>query len=278
MTGKYIINKVLSNNVVISEKEDKLYVLLGKGIGFGRKKGDIIDDEKLIEKKFAAIEGEDREDYRRILKDIDKDIIAVSEEIIALAINRFGERLNSHIHVALADHLNFSINRLKEGIDIVNPFLFEIKAMYPDEYSIAQSAVELINKRLNIKLPESEIGFIALHIHSARVNQRVTDSLKYTELVKEVIDFIQKETGVSLNQKSFDYARLISHLKYSLYRIESGKTLKNILLSSVKRRLRDEYKLATKVCCYISEKLHKEVSEDEIGYIALHLNRLKNNA
>jgi transcriptional antiterminator len=275
MENQYVIEKTLSNNVVLAEKDNKLYVLIGKGIGFGKKKGDTVSNEQNIEQVYVHIEESQREDYNRILKDVDREIVAVCEEVIGFAVKTLGEELNSHIHIGLTDHINFAIARLKDGIKIENPFLFEIKVMYPKEYSIAEVAINLIENRLNIRLPESEIGFIALHIHSARVNQSVGESLKYTSIVKEAVDFIQQEIGVTISEKSFDYTRLISHLKYSLYRIDNEKSLKNVLLLSIKRQLKKEYKIAKKVCDFISQKLGKEVPEDEVGYIAVHLNRLK---
>lgn len=277
MVPEYKIVKALNNNVVISEKEGKVYVLIGKGIGFGRKPGDIINDDKNIEQKFAAIKDEDRENYTRLLQDVDNNVIAVSEEIIALATRELGEELNAHIHVGLTDHINFAIVRLKDGMDIVNPFLFEIQTMYPKEYVLGQKAVELIKKRLGYSLPESEVGFITLHIHSARVNQSVGQSLKYTILVKETVDFIQKEIGVTVEESSMDYVRLMSHLKYSLYRIDKDKPLSNVLLPSVKKQLKDDFKTAKKVCNFMADKLGKRISEDEVGYIAVHLNRLRNS-
>lgn len=277
MSVGYKIVKALNNNVVISEKDGKVYVLMGKGLGFGRKQGDIITDNKAIEQKFAAIKEEDRENYTRLLQDVDNNVIAVSEEIIATASRRLNEELNSHIHIGLTDHINFAIVRLKDGMDIVNPFLFEIQTLYPKEYALGQTAVELIKKRLGYSLPESEIGFIALHIHSARVNQSVGQSLKYTMLVKETVDFIQEETGVTVEENSMDYARLMSHLKYSLYRIDKGKPLSNVLLPSVKKQLKEDFKTAKMVCNFMGDKLGKSISEDEVGYIAVHLNRLKNS-
>lgn len=278
MASSYKIVKALNNNVVISEKEGKVYVLMGKGIGFGKKQGDTINDDKSIEQKFAAIKEEDKENYRRLLQDVDNDVIAVCEEIIALASRKLDEELNSHIHIGLTDHINFAIIRLKDGMDIVNPFLFEIQTMYPKEYAIGQMAVELIKKRLGYALPESEIGFITLHIHSARVNQSVGQSLKNTILVKETVDFIQKEIGVTALENSLDYARLMSHLKYSIYRIDRGKTLSNVLLPSVKKQLKDDFKIAKKVCNFMAEKLGKCIPEDEVGYIAIHLNRLRSSS
>jgi len=129
--------------------------------------------------------------------------------------------------------------------------------------------------KLNVTLPESEIGFITLHIYSARVNEEVSQSLKYTRIVKEVMEYIQEILGIKTNEKSMEYARLVSHLRYALDRIENDKVLKNVMLDSVKTTLSEEFEISKKVCKFISEKLSKEVCEDEIGYISLHIHRLK---
>lgn len=277
MNKKFTILKVLSNNVVISQLDNDLYVLTGKGIGFGRKKGDIVVDDGIIEQKFIAIREDEKENYKKVLQNVSSDVVAVTEEIITLAEKRLGEELDFHVHIGLADHIDFSIKRIKEGIDIVNPFIYEIQTMYPVEFSIAEDAIDLINKMLKVKLPDSEAGFITLHIYSARVNQQVTDSLKYTRIVKEIVDFIQGKLNITIKEKSLEYARLMSHLRYALDRIDNGKVIKNVLLPAVKRQFKEEYKLSKEICKLISEKLEKPVPDDEVGYIAVHLGRLRSN-
>lgn len=272
----YIVTKVLSNNVVISQKGDEIFVLTGKGIGFGKKKGDPITEKDVIEQTFIQIKGEQKENYDRILNTVDAKVIAVCEEIIKMAAERLEKELNPHIHIGLTDHINFAIKRMEEGINIINPFEMETKTMYPREYAIAEEAVALIKERLGVKLPESEKGFIALHIYSAEVNQSVGETLKYTQIVKEIVDFIQKEIDITIDEKSLEYIRLISHLRHALYRIDHNKPIKNVLLSSIKRQLKEEYKLSKKVCEIISNKLEKDVPEDEIGYVAIHISRIKN--
>ncbi len=272
---RFLVSKVLNNNVIISELNDRSYVLIGKGIGFGRKKGDAIQNDAAIEQMFEAVSDGD-ENYTNLLNTVDKEIVAVCEEIIGLAVKEIGSGLNPHIQIGLIDHINFAIHRLKTEMEIENPFLFEIQTMYAKEYAIAQRAVDMVNERLSLQLPESEVGFIALHIHSASINQPVGQSLQEAMFVKEIVDYIQNEINVSISQNSLDYIRLISHLKYSLNRIKNGKALNNVLLATVKRKLKEEYKIARKICSYISEKLNKKVPEDEVGYIAIHINRLRN--
>ena len=230
----YKVLKSLSNNVVVSEKDNNIYVLFGKGIGFGKKPGELITKGSNIEQKFIKIDDSEKANYVEILKNVEGEILAVSEEIISLAEDILEEKLTSHIHVGLGDHISFAMKRMELGIDIVNPFLNEIQTLYPNEYSIAEKGTKLIKEKLNVAFPESEIGFITLHIHSARVNQEVSQSLKYTRIVKEVMEYIQEILGIKINQKSMEYARLVSHLRYALDRIENDKVLKNVMLESVK--------------------------------------------
>ena len=271
----YKVLKSLSNNVVVSEKDNNIYVLFGKGIGFGKKPGELITKGSTIEQKFIKIDDSEKANYVEILKNVEGEILAVSEEIISLAEDILEEKLTSHIHVGLGDHISFAMKRMELGIDIVNPFLNEIQTLYPNEYSIAEKGTKLIKEKLNVAFPESEIGFITLHIHSARVNQEVSQSLKYTRIVKEVMEYIQDILGIKINQKSMEYARLVSHLRYALDRIENDKVLKNVILESVKTAMSEEFEISKNVCEFISEKLSKEVCEDEASYITMHINRLK---
>jgi len=270
----YKVLKSLSSNVVVSEKDNNVYVLFGKGIGFGKKPGEHITKGSNIEQKFIKIDDSEKANYVQILNNVEGQILAVTEEIISLAEDILKEKLISRIHVGLADHISFAIKRLELEIDIVNPFLNEIQTLYPKEYSIAEKGSKLIKEKLMVTLPESEIGFITLHIHSARVNREVSQSLKYTRIIKEVMDYIQEILGIKTNQKSMEYARLVSHLRYALDRIDNDKVLKNVMLESVKTAMSEEFEISKKVCKFISEKLSKEVCEDEIGYISMHIYRL----
>ena len=271
----YKVLKSLSNNVVVSEKNNNVYVLFGKGIGFGKKTGEFIAKDSNIDQKFIKIDGSEKDNYVNIMNNIEGEILAVSEEIISLAEDILGEKLNSHIHIGLSDHISFAIKRVDVGIDIVNPFLNEIQTLYPDEYMIAEKGTMLIKEKFNISLPVSEIGFITLHIRSARVNEEVAQSLKYTRIIKEVIDYVQEILGTKKNQKLVEYARLVSHLRYALDRIKNDKIPKNVMLESIKTSMSEEFEISKKVCEFISQKLSKEVCEDEVGYISMHIYRLK---
>lgn len=279
MEGKrtFHLSKVLNNNVILvldQESKEEL-VLVGKGLGFGKKeKKDITLRKEDIEKSFVAFDESTKEDYYRLMNELNSKVIGVSEEIIAMAEKEFG-LLNSHIHIALTDHIGFTIERLKMGLGINNPFLYEIKVLYPDEYRIGEKAADMIKDRLGVPISETEIGFIALHIHSARENKEVSETVKDFRFLKELISIIEKESGIIINNNTLDYNRLINHLRLSINRLEEEKYINNPLLDTIKEQFIESYNIAKKVGEHIERNKKVIVREDELGYMAIHIERIK---
>src|SRR5699024_2558476 len=117
---KFTVSKALNNNVilVVDKKTNEELVLVGKGIGFGKKENkEIVLEEEEIEKSFVAFDESTKKDYYRLMNQLNSKVIGVSEEIIAMAESKFGT-LNSHIHIALTDHIGFTMDRLKMGLEI----------------------------------------------------------------------------------------------------------------------------------------------------------------
>lgn len=246
---EYLITKTLNNNVIlaIDNKSKEEVVLVGKGIGFGKKDGNIVKlGEKDIEKSFLSFDEKTKNKYDQLVKEVNRKVIGVSEEIIAIAEMEFG-MLNSNIHVALADHIGFAIDRIKMGLDISNPFIYEIQALYPNEYQVARKAQELIKDRLGIVISESEIGFIALHIHSARESKQVIDTIKDTKFLKTLVNIIEEELSTKLDNSGLVYSRLINHLRASISRMEKKKYIENPLLDTIKEKFSDSFDIAKKL-------------------------------
>jgi transcriptional antiterminator len=269
----YTIKKVLNNNVVVAEKKGTEYVLVGKAIGFNVGKGTKLSEDKIENRFVKELKPED-ENFDRILKDIDSEIVGISEEIIFLSEKKLDVKLSEAIHVSLPDHINFSIRRIEKGITIENPFLIELKAMYPIEYSLAEKALNMVNDRLQLELPEDEVGFICMHINAAVRQQAVSTSLAYTKKIGLIMGLISSLLKKEFDRNSLEYIRTVTHLNFMIERIMNNKTIKNNLLDNIKKDLYNEYAIAIKVAIKIENLLSIKVPEDEIGYIALHLNRL----
>lgn len=277
--AQYEIIKVLNNNVILAfdmNKNQEL-IIVGKGVGFGHRKNDILKlSNNEIEKLFITYDKKMKNQYYQLINFLDEDVMAVSEELIAMGEKSLGP-LNPHIHIALTDHIGFSIERIKQGIDVNNPFLNEIKLLYPEEYRISVEASKIINKTLNVDIPESEIGFIALHFHSARQNKKVGETVKYTSLIKRLIEIVEKELNVQFDSTDLSYIRLVSHFRFVIDRLEKGKSEENPILNRIKTEYKSSFEIAKKVGKCIEDTLSLPISDDELGYITIHIQRIKLN-
>ncbi len=90
---------------------------------------------------------------------------------------------NQKLLIGLVNHLGPAINRLKMNMDIRNPLLEEIKAFYPHIMEISKKCAEVIEKRYDIQIPESEIGYIAMHLGAAIEKKKMYDRRLYQAAV-----------------------------------------------------------------------------------------------
>ncbi|NNU91407.1 glucose PTS transporter transcription antiterminator GlcT [Anoxybacillus sp. CHMUD] len=276
MEQSFRIEKVLNNNVLIASHPtyDEV-VLIGKGIGFGKKKGDVIE-QKGVEKWFILKNEREQEQYKKLLPHVDEEFIGLMNDIIRHIQKRTNSSLNEHIHVALTDHILFAIKRLEQGMDIKNPFLVETKSLYPLEYGVATEVVNMLNERLHIELPEGEIGFIALHIHSALTNHQLSEVNQHSQLISRLVSVVEEQLNIRIDRESIHYLRFVRHLRYAIERVKKGekieepKKLSNILKETYPLC----YNLSWKLIKIMQQTLQLSVDEAEAVYLTLHLQRL----
>lgn len=76
----------------------------------------------------------------------------------------------------LTTHLEPALSRLRMGLEIRNPILDEIKEEYKEIFNITKDAAQLLAEELNCKIPDSEIGYLTMHIASAIENRNSNES------------------------------------------------------------------------------------------------------
>ena len=162
------IDKIINNNLIRTfDNNGKEVLVMGCGLGFQKKIGDIVDQSK-IEKIYAIKNKSDSNKLMTLLSEIPLEYIQVSNEIISYAKYSLGKRLNDNIYISLTDHISFAIERYKQGLNFKNALLWEIKRFYNHEFLIGKEALTIIKKRLDIMLSEDEAASIALHIVNAQ--------------------------------------------------------------------------------------------------------------
>ncbi|MDB5053415.1 MAG: transcriptional antiterminator, BglG [Bacilli bacterium] len=180
------IDRVMNNNVILAKDVDsgEELVLLGKGIGFSIKTGAWIRaHDPRIEKRFRLDDRDQLRQNQSLVEDIEPEVIHISEEIICLIELQFKRKVHNKVYLALPSHIKFAIFRLRNGMDILNPFLHETKMCYPKEFEIAQKAAELMSETFNIDIPEDEVGFLTFHVYSALTNVPVSQLTKFSNFI-----------------------------------------------------------------------------------------------
>ncbi|MDF2632536.1 MAG: transcriptional antiterminator, BglG family [Caproiciproducens sp.] len=274
----YKVVKVFNNNVLLATLNGKEKILYGKGLGFGKAVNGIIPANTLIEKVYTIENELSSNQFSQLIAYIDSEIVGLCEEVIYMIGQELNEELSENIHISLTDHIAFTLKRLKENDEIMNPFLVETETLYKHEFEIARKAIRILETRLNIMIPDGEIGFITLHIHSARNHGKLSNTIKYTYLVSSMAEFIEDSLGIVIDRKSIDYARFVIHMRFAIERLQKGKPINNELLAVIKKQFTDSYKLSEQLAKLIEESLNVNVIDDEIAYLTVHVEKLKNQS
>lgn len=272
-----IISKVFNNNVVLTNDDSgEEIIAMGKGLGFQKRSGDLIEIEK-IDKVFV-VDASKRASYE-IYGRIDPDIIMISTEIIKFAQANLDIKLSNNIYLTLPDHLSFAVQRLAEGMELVTPLYWEVKNFYQAEFAVGKRALDLIASKLDLHLPEQEAASIALHIVNAKLdNQEMNETIRLTEMIQDILTLISMNTGITLNRESFHYSRFITHLRYFVQRFLNGDKLQEsgdtFLLEQMYKKYPHIYKMTFKIDDYLASQGGGPMSSEERLYLIIHIQRL----
>lgn len=276
------VKKVINNNIVQSFDENKNEVLvMGKGIGFKKQPGDPIN-EQVVEKVYTSTPDLPTNKLTQLLSNVKLEHLQVANEIISYAKVSLGKKLSENVYLTLTDHIDYAIERFEVDLPIKNALLWEIKRFYNHEFLIGKEALVIIKNRLGIELPEDEAGFIALHIVNAELDMsKVSQVSEMTKIIQRIINIIKYHYQMDLDEYSLNYERFITHLKFFVHRLYSGVELEEDkdagFLFMLKDRYEEEYKCALKVREYIIKEFGRDLKEDEMIYLTIHIRRITSN-
>ena len=107
---------------------------------------------------------------------------------------------------------------------------------------------------------------------------KTTESIQVMEVIRENIDQLRKDLRITIDENSISYTRLMNHLKYLLLRLDTKEKLQMDISEFTKNKFPFAYEQAIRMCDNLSKVLHKELPESEVGYLALHLERILSSA
>ena len=268
------VKKALNHNTIIAINmaDNREYLLIGKGLGFGRKVSERIEAPADCT-VYSLREHTERGDAIDLVKDMDPIFLEIAEQVLKESERTFG-RIDWSILFPMADHIAFAVRRIQNNDQISNPLTGDIRALFHMEYKTAEYIRPILKERLHVEIDEHEVGYIALHIHSAIEDENVALSMQIAQTVRECIRMVEEATGQTIDIMSLSYNRLMNHVRYMAARAVKGEKLKLNMNDYMSTKFPEAYELAAQVCKYLESYLRKPLDEVEIGYLAMHIERV----
>lgn len=269
-----IIKKINNNVALALDSAGTEVVVFGRGIGFPAIPYELTDLSK-IQRTFYDI----RSSYVEMTAALPEDLILLAADIVEIARCNLDCDLNPNLSFTLADHLNFAIERFQNGMELQTPLAYDIAHFYPVEIDLGRQALEIIRRQKGIALPESEVTNIALHLINGEMeNNDIHETLAVTKVIRDVTNLIEENLGITLDTTGFNYSRFIMHIRYLLRRMQEGTQESNgmsMAMRSLIVKYPKVYTCTMRVVKYFSRNYQWECTEDEILYLFMHINRLR---
>lgn len=270
------IKKVNNNVAICVDGNNKELIAFGKGIGFPAMPYEITD-LSLISMTFYRIDNR----FYNLIQEVPENVFEVSALIVDKVRRTLNCNLNPNLIVGLADHINFAIIRLKKYKKLQMLFSYDVEQLYPKETELGRYAIKLIQEKLYVRLPESEITNIAMHFVNAEEETAYEEKKEDSEeLINEAVEQIENFFSVKIERNDFNYNRFVMHMRYYLKRIKEKKQFMDDNASII-RVMKEEnpqiYECAAKMAEFIDSKLQERSTEDEILYLMIHINRIIRN-
>lgn len=270
----YRVGKVLNHNCIIGidDADNKEYLLMGKGVGFGKKVSQYMDarPDDIV---YSLQELTDRGAAKDIIKSVSPVCLELAGAVLGEAEKEFGT-IDRSILFPMADHIEYAVKRIQNQEQISNPLTDDIRVLFYKEYKVAQHIEPLLLERLDVRIDEHEIGYIALHIHSAIEDEKVSTAMQMAQAVRDCISLIEAETGISIDVTSLSYNRLMNHVRYMMARAMKKESLKLCMNDYISVKFPQAFQIASTVCDEISHTLNCKLEDMEIGYLAMHIARV----
>ncbi|WP_438758149.1 PRD domain-containing protein [Enterococcus sp. AZ126] len=269
--------KSLNNNLVLAVNDGaEEFVLFGKGIGFKKKKGDVID-HTLVTKIFES--KNQTQNFSAILDNISSEVLSATEKIIENGENELGKKVNASMIVSLSDHIQAAIERLRNEQVTESALQWEIPFLYVKEYEIGKNALLLIEEELGVSLPESEASFIALHFVNAQDGlESMDETMLITTITKSIVKIIQSLFNIVLNKSSIHYSRFVTHIRYFMNRQLRNQAFIAENDNGLYRIIQEQYPKSFACGLIIRDMLKNEyqmvIRDDELLYLVIHIQRI----
>lgn len=270
----FAIRSINNNTVICKDSRGQELIAMGKGIGFDSMPKEIPLNK--IERTFYDIEPQ----YMEFLPCLPYNIMEFTAKLLEIARNELAYELSPNLVIAMADHINFAIERAQKNIRVKMPSAYDVKLNFPKEYRIGEYAVKKIRKEFKVYLPEEEIVGIAMGLLNGKKESVAGESKTVSEsdeMLEDITEIVEDRINSMIDRDSFSYSRFATHMLYLFQRLQRGNELHSDNLQiycDLRKEFPEIAEYADEIAEHIVKKWNCNVSEEEKLYIMLHVNRI----
>ncbi|MCB0883342.1 MAG: PRD domain-containing protein [Propionibacteriaceae bacterium] len=273
-----LVHKVLNNNLITTvDPLGRELVLMGRGLGWHLQRNDPID-YSLVEKTYVLDVTVDTQRVYGLLADVPFPVVDAVTDAVDQAAKDLGTTLSRSLPISLIDHIQFVLERLRDGIRLPAAIMPELMVLYPDEAAVAVRMRDALGASLKIELPEEEAVFLAMHLINALHEQEAGPAAPLLGRVRHIVGVVEQKLGVSLDSASPDYARFVLHVKFLVQRLLLGTMLEGDHSSfhdAARHSYSGSFRIADEIAVYVRSEMSVDLSEEELMYLSIHIERLK---
>ena len=172
-------------------------------------------------------------------------------------------------------HMLLAIERTRSGMPIELPDYIVTDILNSNEYSFIKD-VERILKENEIKLPDNELAYLAIHLtgnSGIYKDDKVPKELGFDidDTIREIIYLINKRLNTGIECDNQLMAGLKQHLSPALYRLTMGLEVRNPVINEIKEYYRDLFYAVDYSCRHVFSKYNLIIPYNEIGYVTMHI-------
>ena len=222
-----------------------------------------------VEKKTNGIEH---------IKIVDKNELKKIATIIMETLKKENFNISDVAFQNLIIHIQIALKRIENNcyVPVEEKKLREY--ISEKEFQIAKKCTYNLEKIFKIKFPESEIGYIAIHLAGKKIFKENKIDEKNFIIDQEISNIVNEMLKKMYDAFKFDFSKdlelriaLAQHLMPLRIRVRFDMKMKNPMLDKIKERFSLAYAMAKYASTTFYEYYNKNLSEDEVGYIALNL-------
>ena len=277
------ISRIYNNNVVLTvDHHGKESVMIGRGIAFGKRKGQLVDPSA-VEQTFVPEQGMSGERLSMTLSEIPAEILSIATLLESKVRAEGVLELSNSFILPLADHLHYAVVRARDGVRVEYPLAPEVTVLYPREVEYGRAVLQMVRERLQVELDPNEAIPLALHLVNAQfATADMSQAFRMTEVFAQVFEIIEASYERKIDPDSMSAARFVTHLRYLFVRAsrasanhtEDDEVSQPSLLAALRADVPRAYACAQKVLLVLQMQLKHSLTRDELTYLTIHIARL----